>query len=119
VRDETRGTVITLTGKFLFPSGKTILLPAARQKLNQIAEVVKAQRDRRIVVESRIDATPDPKKEVAAQERADAVRDYLIMRGVADDRILAKALASPAFIDDRTGAHRGVEIVIEQASVKE
>ena len=51
VREDARGLVITLPGQVLFATGKSAILPSSRQKLNEVADVLKDQQDRSIVVE--------------------------------------------------------------------
>jgi len=42
VKEEARGLVITLSGSVLFASGKSALLPAAQNRLNQVADALMA-----------------------------------------------------------------------------
>jgi outer membrane protein OmpA-like peptidoglycan-associated protein len=43
VKEETRGVVITLSGSVLFGTGKSDLLPIAKEKLNQVAKALTDQ----------------------------------------------------------------------------
>jgi outer membrane protein OmpA-like peptidoglycan-associated protein len=49
VKEEPRGTVITLAGGVLFASNKSQLLPGATQSLDTIAEALKDQDDKRVL----------------------------------------------------------------------
>lgn len=57
VKQESRGTVITLSGGVLFASGKSELLPAAQLKLNAVADALMQQDpDSKMVVEGHTDS---------------------------------------------------------------
>ena len=56
VKEETRGVVITLSGAVLFATGKSDLLPIAREKLTEVARVVKEQGFKEITVEGHTDS---------------------------------------------------------------
>lgn len=119
VKEESRGTVITLSGSVLFASGKYLLLETAKSKLDQVAEALKAQDDeRRIVVEGHTDSRGrDAVNEPLSRNRAMAVRDYLVERGVSSEKISAvgKGSTSP-IVDNDTAENRAnnrrVEIII-------
>ncbi|MET0793842.1 MAG: DUF4398 domain-containing protein, partial [Polyangiaceae bacterium] len=56
IKEEARGMVITLSGQVLFVTGKSELLPAARDQLDQVAAALKDQGDLKpIVVEGYTD----------------------------------------------------------------
>jgi outer membrane protein OmpA-like peptidoglycan-associated protein len=120
VKQETRGIVITLSGGVLFASNQSTLLPAAMIKLNEVAEaLVKNNPDSKIVVEGHTDSQgkADYNRDLS-QKRADAVRDYLISRGIAADRIKAVGYGSERPVADNNSAegranNRRVEIVVE------
>src|SRR5260221_10065181 len=83
IKEETRGMVITLTGNVLFTSGKWDLLPGAQIKLNEVAEALKAQKDRDMVVEGHTDNQGTVQSNLdLGQKRAEAVRAYIVSRGV-------------------------------------
>lgn len=119
VKQEARGMVITLSGSVLFVSGKYVLLNTAMTKLDQVAEALKAQdSDKRMVVEGHTDSRgPDSFNQPLSLNRANAVRDYLISRGVEADKITAVGMGSSKPItDNKTTENRAnnrrVEIVI-------
>jgi outer membrane protein OmpA-like peptidoglycan-associated protein len=119
VRDDVRGKIITLQGSALFGTGDYRLLSTATQKLDQIAEALKAQgRTRRMFVEGHTDNLDfDDANQGLSASRANAVRDYLIGRGVEASQISAKGLGSLFPIDANTtpenrANNRRVEIVI-------
>lgn len=124
VKEETRGLVITLSGSVLFASNKYALLDTAMTKLDQVAEALKAQDpDKRMVVEGHTDNRgPDRVNQPLSLNRATAVRDYLVGRGVASDRISAVGMGSGKPItDNKTSENRAnnrrVEIVVANATV--
>jgi outer membrane protein OmpA-like peptidoglycan-associated protein len=124
VKEETRGLVITLSGSVLFASNKYALLNTAMTKLDQVAEALKAQdADKRIVVEGHTDNRgSDRINQPLSLNRAAAVRDYLVGRGVASDKISAVGMGSGKPItDNKTSENRAdnrrVEIVVANATV--
>jgi outer membrane protein OmpA-like peptidoglycan-associated protein len=119
VKQETRGMVITLSGGVLFASGKADLLPAAQVKLNSVAEALSQQDpDSKMVVEGHTDSqgTVTFNNELS-QRRAQTVRDYLVVRGIASDRVTAQGFGSARSITDNGSPegranNRRVEIVV-------
>lgn len=125
VREEQqRGTVITLSGSVLFASGRSNLLPIARQRLDQVAEALKQQpSDVPLVVEGYTDSMgAAAANEELSLRRAQAVRDYLISKGVAAEHIQAvgrgdaSPVATNATAEGRAN-NRRVEIVIGHAAM--
>lgn len=119
VKEETRGVVITLSGSVLFASGKYELLNTATAKLDQVAEALKAQdNDKRMVVEGHTDNRgSDRVNQPLSLNRATAVRDYLVTRGVDSGKITAVGMSSSKPVTDNKTAedranNRRVEIVI-------
>src|SRR5690606_27988283 len=56
VKEESRGTVITLSGSVLFATGKYELLPIAKEKLNEVAAALKDQGFKKIIIEGHTDS---------------------------------------------------------------
>jgi outer membrane protein OmpA-like peptidoglycan-associated protein len=124
IKEEARGVVITLSGSVLFASGKYALLNTAMTKLDQVAEALKAQgADKRMVVEGHTDSQGSDKiNQPLSLNRATAVRDYLVSRGVDGDKITAAGMSSTRPItDNRTPENRAnnrrVEIIIANVKV--
>ena len=118
IKEEQRGMVITLTGNVLYASGKWDLLPGAQVKLNEVAEALKANKDRDITVEGHTDnqGTAQSNLELG-QHRAESVRDYLVSRGVEPARIKAVGIGQARPVTDNTTAegranNRRVEIIV-------
>ncbi len=120
VKQEARGMVITLSGSVLFTSAKADLLPAAQLKLNDVANaLIKEDPNSKIVVEGHTDSQGGvPYNQDLSQRRAQSVRDYLVSRGIASDRVTAQGFGSSRSIADNTSAegranNRRVEIVVQ------
>jgi outer membrane protein OmpA-like peptidoglycan-associated protein len=119
VKEESRGTVITLPGSVLFASGKWDLLPGAQEKLDHVAEALKNQSDHRMIVEGHTDSqgTESSNMELS-QRRAQSVREYLVSRGVPGDIISATGLGQSRPVADNRSAegranNRRVEIIVQ------
>jgi outer membrane protein OmpA-like peptidoglycan-associated protein len=121
VKQEARGMVITLSGSVLFATAKWELLPAAQTRLNDVADALtKSEPDATMVVEGHTDSQGAlAMNEQLSQKRAEAVRTYLISRGIASDRVSATGLGPSRPIADNTSPegranNRRVEIVVSQ-----
>jgi outer membrane protein OmpA-like peptidoglycan-associated protein len=120
VRDEPRGTVITLSGSVLFASDQVTLLPQARTRLDQVAEVLLTLSERNITIEGHTDSQGTETHNLElSQGRADAVRNYLTQRGYQPDRIQAHGMGEGRPIADNGNPegranNRRVEIIIER-----
>ena len=120
VKQESRGMVITLSGSVLFASNESTLLPAAMVKLNEVADaLIKGNPDSNITVEGHTDSQGQRNSNMElAQKRANSVRDQLVARGVASDRIKAVGIGPDRPVADNKTAegranNRRVEIIVE------
>lgn len=111
--------VITLSGGVLFASAKWDLLPAAQTKLNDVANALtKEDPVSKMVVEGHTDSQGSASyNQDLSQHRAQAVRDYLVTRGIASDRITAEGFGPTRSIADNSSPegranNRRVEIVV-------
>jgi outer membrane protein OmpA-like peptidoglycan-associated protein len=124
VKEEPRGTVITLPGNVLFASGKSTLLSSAMDKLAQVADVLKDEPDHKVIVEGHTDSRgSDETNQNLSVRRADSVRGYLITHGVAAERIDAVGLGSSRPVADNATAegradNRRVEIIVKPIEPK-
>jgi outer membrane protein OmpA-like peptidoglycan-associated protein len=123
VKQETRGLVITLSGGVLFASAKSELLPEAQVKLNSVAEALTQQDpDSTMVVEGHTDSQGGTSyNQDLSQRRAQTVRDYLVSRGIASDRVTSQGFGSSRSIADNKSPegranNRRVEIVVAPRS---
>ncbi|HTM44665.1 MAG TPA: OmpA family protein [Polyangiaceae bacterium] len=119
VSQEKRGMVITLSGEVLFTTGRSELLPMARQKLSDVAKALKEQGYKHLRVEGHTDSRGAPSQnEALSLRRAQAVRSYLVSEGIDSDKIEAvgngsrEPIADNATADGRAN-NRRVEIVVD------
>lgn len=120
VKQETRGMVITLSGSVLFTSGKSELLPAAQLKLNDVATALTEQDpESKMVVEGHTDSQGAVEfNQKLSEQRARSVREYLVSRGIAADRITAEGFGPTRTVGDNATSegranNRRVEIVVK------
>ena len=121
VKADTRGTVITLSGGVLFATGQATILPGAQAQLNQVADALKTQAEHHFTIEGHTDNQgTDAINNDLSNRRANAVRDYLVVRGVAAAAITAHGVGSTQPVaDNRTtegrAMNRRVEIIVDRA----
>jgi len=121
VKEEARGLVITLSGSVLFASDKSSLLPAARDRLNQVADALLATKERNLTVEGHTDSQGSSSyNQELSQRRADAVRSYIISRGYPSNLIQAHGIGKDRPVADNASAegranNRRVEIIVDRA----
>jgi outer membrane protein OmpA-like peptidoglycan-associated protein len=120
IKQESRGTVITLSGAVIFASGKAELLPSAQEKLSQVAEVLKkSDPDSKFLVEGFTDSRgSDALNQDLSTRRAAAVRAFLVSRGVPETRITSQGFGKNNPMADNDSAegranNRRVEIVVQ------
>jgi outer membrane protein OmpA-like peptidoglycan-associated protein len=120
VREDARGVIMTLANSSLFASSRATLLPSARAKLDRLAEIL-SQQHSRVRIVGYTDSAGSPKaKEALSQERADAIRDYLVSHGTPSGYVTALGLGPSIPVADN-GTKEGraknqrVEIVVQNA----
>ena len=125
VKQEARGMVITLSGSVLFETNKSDLMPGAQIKLNEVAEALTQQdSESKIAVEDFTDSQGGAAyNQELSQRRAQSVRDYLVSRGIAADRVTSEGFGLTRPIADNANAegranNRRVEIVVKPGSAK-
>jgi outer membrane protein OmpA-like peptidoglycan-associated protein len=125
VKEEARGTVIVLPGSVLFSSGQYELTGEAQQKLGLIADTLSPQaKTHDIVVEGHTDSRGTPtSNQVLSENRARAVMDYLIARGVSASAITSVGIGQARPIADNVSpegraSNRRVEIIIKPAEAR-
>jgi outer membrane protein OmpA-like peptidoglycan-associated protein len=120
VKADTRGTVITLSGGVVFATGQATILPGAQAQLNQVADALKTQAEHHFAVEGHTDNQgTDTINNDLSNRRANAVRDYLVVRGVASAAITAQGFGSSRPVADNKTAegramNRRVEIIVDR-----
>jgi len=120
VKEESRGMVITLEGAVLFASAKSDLLPIAQKKLDQVATTLKdVDPTQKLVVEGYTDSRgADDANMRLSQQRAEAVRNYLVTRGIRPEMITAVGRGEASPVADNESAegratNRRVEIIVQ------
>jgi len=119
VAEEKRGLVITLSAGVLFAYDKSELLPPAYAKLDKVATMLRENPERQIRVEGHTDSHGGAAyNQTLSRERAEAVRLYLVSKGVAAPRIEAIGFgeARPVTSNDspeNRANNRRVEIVLD------
>lgn len=117
VRTQNHETVITVAGDVLFSPGSATLKPEARKELDALVKTIKTQHSARSVrVEGYTDSDPIkkskwPSNEALSQARAEAVRDYLMSKGVSSGRVTAMGMGSAKPKASKKDSRR-VEVVI-------
>ncbi len=91
VKSEAKETIITLSGAVLFKTGKSELLPLAKEKLKKVAKALKEQADSKTIeVQGHTDSRgSDADNKKLSLDRAASVRVFLISEGVPAERITA------------------------------
>jgi outer membrane protein OmpA-like peptidoglycan-associated protein len=112
-----RGMVLTV-GDVLFAPGRAEVGPGAQRSIDKLAEFLRAYPKRNVLIEGHTDNLGNEDFNVKlSQQRADAVRDLLIARGVSPQRIRTKGYG-PKFpvVDNDSAAgrqqNRRVEVLV-------
>jgi outer membrane protein OmpA-like peptidoglycan-associated protein len=119
VKEDERGTIITLAGGIPFKTGKADLQPVAVDRLKIVAEALKGTQ-RTVLVEGHTDSTGNKDKNLTlSQARAETVRKYLVDGGIPEGQIRAVGIGQDRPIaDNKTSAgrakNRRVEIILEK-----
>lgn len=117
VREEKRGLIISLSD-ILFDFGKATLLPGTQSKLAQLAKILSAYPDRKIVVEGHTDNVGGDAFNLQLSEaRAESVRNALIAQGINPGMITAVGFgkSQPVASNDTPEGrqqNRRVEVVV-------
>lgn len=118
VKDDSRGMVITLQGEVLFATGKWELKPAAMAKLDQIADALRGKEQPMVVYGYTDNVGTYDNNVQLSQKRAQAVRDYLVTKGIPNDLITAQGKGPDMPVAENTSIegraqNRRVEIVVQ------
>jgi outer membrane protein OmpA-like peptidoglycan-associated protein len=124
VKEEARGTVVTLSGSVLFRSNEAVLMPGAASRLDQVVAAFATETERHMMVEGYADSRGSNAHNLdLSQRRADAVRSYLVHRGYPAEHVSAQGMGEVRPIADNATAegranNRRVEIVLANAGAK-
>jgi chemotaxis protein MotB len=118
-----QGVEIAINAKVLFNSGDARLLPESFEVLNQVAEILKTQSTKNIVVEGHTDSLPISNAKYESNwelssARAGAVVRFFVDRGIEPHRLAAVGRADnvPVVVGDEArarAANRRVTVLVE------
>ena len=116
-RDTPRGLVVNM-GDVLFDTGKFNLRTEAREALAKLSGIVMAHPGLNLEIEGHTDSTGgDELNQKLSEDRAGAVRNYLVQQGLPDSSVTSQGLGkSMPVADNATSAgrqqNRRVEIIV-------
>ncbi|HEY1528168.1 MAG TPA: OmpA family protein [Candidatus Angelobacter sp.] len=116
-RDTARGLIANMSD-VLFKTGSFELLPGARERLAKVSGIVIAHPGLHLEVEGHTDAVgSDEYNQKLSENRAQAVRDYLVQQGIPDNAIVSRGLGKtqPVASNDTPDGrqqNRRVELVL-------
>ena len=116
-RDTPRGLVVNM-GDVLFDTGKFNLRPPAREALAKLSGIVLAHPGLNLEIEGHTDSTGgDELNQKLSEDRAGAVRSYLVEQGLTDGSVTAKGFGKSIPVADNAIAsgrqqNRRVEIIV-------
>ena len=119
VRQEARGLVLTLPGSVYFEVNKSVVQPAMRSRLTEIARALSTAGDSSILIEGHTDADGSNEYNLELSRlRAEAVRSVLVAGGVPAGRIETQGYGETRPIASNKSAsgkaqNRRVEIVLQ------
>jgi outer membrane protein OmpA-like peptidoglycan-associated protein len=116
-RDTARGLIVNMSD-VLFDTGQYTLRPGAREKLAKVSGIILAHPGLKIEVEGHTDSVGGDEYNMKLSEnRAEAVRSYLVEQGVSGDSVTAKGFGKTSPVADNATAagrqmNRRVEMVV-------
>ncbi|MGZ4855196.1 MAG: OmpA family protein [Candidatus Angelobacter sp.] len=121
-RDTARGLIANMSD-VLFKTGSYELLPGARERLAKVSGIVIAHPGLHLEVEGHTDAMgSDDYNQKLSENRAGAVRDYLVQQGIPDSAIVSRGLGKtqPVASNDTPDGrqqNRRVELVLSGEAI--
>jgi outer membrane protein OmpA-like peptidoglycan-associated protein len=116
-RDTARGLIVNMSD-VLFDTGKYTLRPGAREKLARVGGIISGHPGLRLEVEGHTDSVGgDDYNQRLSEQRAAAVRDYLLQQGLSMNSVTAKGFGKTQPVaSNETAAgrqqNRRVELVV-------
>lgn len=116
-RDSARGLIVSMSA-VLFDTGKYTLKPGAREKLSKVAGILLAYPGLNIEVGGHTDNVGgDAMNQTLSENRAGAVRDYLVKEGVDSNSVTSKGFGNtlPVASNDKASGrqeNRRVELLV-------
>jgi outer membrane protein OmpA-like peptidoglycan-associated protein len=121
-RDTARGLIASMSD-VLFKTGSYELLPGARERLAKVSGIVIAHPGLKLEVEGHTDSVGgDEYNQKLSEQRAGAVRDYLVQQGISADSIVSRGLGKtqPVATNDTAEGrqqNRRVELVLSGEAI--
>jgi outer membrane protein OmpA-like peptidoglycan-associated protein len=121
-RQTARGLIMNMSD-VLFDFGKYTLKPEAREKLAKVSGIILSHPGLTLTVEGYTDNVGSEEfNQKLSEQRADAVRDYLVSQGIADNSVSARGLgeSNPIAPNDTAQGrqkNRRVQIVVAGAGL--
>jgi len=121
-RDSARGLIVSMSD-VLFDTGKYSLMPGAREKLAKVAGILIAYPGLNIEVGGYTDNVGgDEMNQKLSENRAGAVRDYLVTEGVANNTVTSRGFGNtlPVASNDNSAgrqSNRRVELVVSGEAI--
>jgi outer membrane protein OmpA-like peptidoglycan-associated protein len=100
---------VMLLNNLIFQVSKAVISPESYSELDLVVNMMKENQHMVIQLEGHTDYTGDPGQNLKlSQQRVDAVKKYLVSKGVNKKRVLTKAFGGtqPLSTDDTPEAHR-------------
>jgi len=116
-RETARGLIVNMSD-VLFDTGKYSLKPGAREKLAKISGIILPHPGLKLEVEGHTDSVgSDEYNQRLSEQRANAVRDYLVSQGVSAEAVTALGFGKTRPVTDNGSAagrqqNRRVELVV-------
>jgi outer membrane protein OmpA-like peptidoglycan-associated protein len=99
-----RGLIVNMSD-VLFDTGKYTLKPSAQISLAKVAGILEAYPGLKVQVEGYTDSTGTPEfNQTLSQNRAQAVRDFLVSQGVSPNNITSQGFGEADPVADNTSA---------------
>ena len=120
---ETARGLIVHMGDVLFDTNKYTLKPNAQVSLAKVATILTLYPNLRVQIEGYTDSTGAPAyNQTLSENRADAVRDFLVQNGVPQGNVSAQGFGATNFVADNATAagrqqNRRVNLVVSGASI--
>jgi outer membrane protein OmpA-like peptidoglycan-associated protein len=116
-RDSARGLIVNMSD-VLFDTGKSTLRPGAREELAKVSGIIQSHPGLKLEIEGHTDSVGgDEYNQKLSEQRASAVRDYLIQQGIAADSVTAKGFGKSRPVVSNASAegrqrNRRVEMIV-------
>ena len=121
-RDSARGLIVNVSD-VLFDTGRYTLRPGAREKLAKISGIILAHPGLKLEIEGHTDSVGSEEyNQQLSENRAGAVRDYLLQQGISINSLTARGLGETTPVaSNETSAgrqqNRRVELVVSGEAI--